>query len=246
MLGTAGSCNANTVAQSIYKRFTVSFYSNNLPSNTLPVSILSLSPAFWEWLPHALPACMYICTSLLVPAITLQPSMLLGGLCTGLFVWSWFVAVSFPVIFCSHRAPCSPPPLGRIPAQVSSWLCACSPGNLHSSTSKSDSVTPTKFSELYLQHWHTDGAGRAKFFLLQVFCRTSARLCRKNNSDKDLCTLMSLQCLLLATPFCIYCTQSAERAVSTWASGLQRNTFTALSSLSLFVQSSIKQKVSHK
>jgi len=50
--GTVGSCNVKTIAQSSYKGFIISFYPSNLPANTLPMSILPLSPVFGGWYPH--------------------------------------------------------------------------------------------------------------------------------------------------------------------------------------------------
>lgn len=45
--GTAGSCDDKTVPQSRHTRFFVSFYLSNLPDDTLPVSILSLTLIFF-------------------------------------------------------------------------------------------------------------------------------------------------------------------------------------------------------
>lgn len=40
--GTTGSCDVKTVSQRAHSRFLITFYLNNLPDDTLPVSILSL------------------------------------------------------------------------------------------------------------------------------------------------------------------------------------------------------------
>lgn len=46
MHGSTGSCDAKTVSRSTHTRFLISFYLNNLPDDTLSVSILSLTLIF--------------------------------------------------------------------------------------------------------------------------------------------------------------------------------------------------------
>lgn len=80
---------------------------------------------------------------------------------------------------------------------------------------------------------HTGGAGRAQLLHSCVF---SVGLQQGFAEGIALISTFAHCCLL----------HTFERAVCTWASGLQRSTFPALSALSLFVQSSIQQRVSHK
>lgn len=74
---------------------------------------------------------------------------------------------------------------------------------------------------------YTDGTGRAKFLHSYGFSVGVQR----GFAERTALTRTFVHCCLL---------HSFERAALTGASGFQRSTFTALSSLSLFVQSSIQ------